>query len=424
VKVEQALRLLPALEMVGPLRALVLASSTPDETNRWGSAAPYLTVGKWAISVDLLRRGIPQFLTKLSDHVGRLYQHYAGALEADDKGDQPQVVVHLLAAAQMEERVGRYAAALAWGEVALGVAEGLNTRVTEVETLTFLGEVARAQGQFAAAARHYQRALVLAEAEFDPVRVIVASEGQGLVALAEGQLQGAAAWLGRAERLAVEEEHRAARGRILRSLAVVAHRQGDLHAAGERLRQARALIEGLDLAPEMARILDAQGGLDMALGRTAASLASFREALAWVRRAERDHRLECTIRIHLAELFLEMDRVSEGEEELRNAERLAIANDLGGRLIQIYTRLGTLRGMQGAETGFVFFEQALALCRLLDSAPAFEARVYHQYGLFKSALGRMEEARAWLERARELFSTAGPGFSLDEIDAELHRIPA
>jgi tetratricopeptide (TPR) repeat protein len=410
--------------LVGPLRGLVLASSTPDEANRWGSAAPYLTVGKWAISVELLRRSIPQFLTKLTDHIGRLYQCYASALEADELGDQPQVVVHLLEAARIEEQVGRYAAALAWGEIALTVAERLNNRATEVETLNFLGAVGRAQGQLGTAGRHYQRALALAEAEFDPAGVIEASAGQGLVSLAEGQLQGAAVWLGRAERLATGEEHSAARARILRSLAEVAHRQGDLALAGQWLREARALTEKLGIAHEMARTLETQGRLDMTLGRSAASLAAFREALAWARRAGHDSRLECTIRIRLAELFFETERVSEGEEELRHAERLAITNDLGRRLVQIYTRLGILRGMQGEETGVVFFEQALAICRLLDSAPAFEARVYHQYGLFKSALGRMEEARAWLERARELFASAGGSVSVDQIEAELDRIPA
>jgi tetratricopeptide (TPR) repeat protein len=424
VKVEQALRLLPSLETVGPLRGLVLASSAPEEASRWGSAAPFLTVGKWAISVDLLRRGIPQVLGRITDHIGQLYQHYASALEAEEVADHPRVVGHLLAAARMEERVGRYAAALAWGEVALGVAEGLNTRVTEVETLTFLGEVGRAQGQFPAAARHYQRALALAEAEFDQAGVILASEGQGLVALAEQKLQGAAVWLGRAEQLASGDAHEAARAGVLRSLAELSRRQGDLHAAGERLRRSRGIIERLGLVPEMARTLDAQGRLELALGQTAASLASFREALAWVRRGGRDPRMECAIRIHLAELFLEGDRVSEGEDELRHAERLAIGHDLGRRLVQIYTRLGTLRGTQGAETGFVFFEQALALCRLLDPAPAFEGRIYHQYGLFKAALGRAEEARAWLERARELFASDGSGATLEEIDAELERIPA
>lgn len=424
MKVEQALRLLPSLEVLGPLRGLVLASSAPDEASRWGSAAPYLTVGKWALSVEVLRRGIPQCLARITDHIGRLYQHYAAALDADDLGDHPQVVVHLLAAARMEEQVGRYAAALVWGEVALGVAERLNTRATEVETLIFLGDVGRAQGEFTAAARHYQRALALAEAEFDPAGVILASEGQGLVALAEDQLQGAIVWLGRAEQLASGDLHAPVRARVLRSLAELSRRQGDLHAAGERLHRSRTIIERLGLAPEMARTLDAQGRLELALGRTAAALASFREALAWVRRGGRDPRLECTIRIHLAEFFLEMDRVSEGEEELRHAERLAIDNDLGRRLVEIYTRLGTLRGTQGAETGFVFFEQALALCRLLDPAPAFEGRVYRRYGLFKAALGRTEEARGWLERARELLATSGGGASLEEIDAELDRIPA
>jgi hypothetical protein len=53
-----------------------------------------------------------------------------------------------------------------------------------------------------------------------------------------------------------------------------------------------------------------------------------------------------------------------------------------------------------------------------------EAEVYHQYGLFKSSLGRMDEARGWLERARELLAASGGGPSLELVDAELEQIPA
>lgn len=424
MKVERALGLLPSLEAIGPLRALALASSAPDEETRWGSAAAYLTVGKWTVSTDLLRRGIPQLLARITSHLSALYTRYADALDAEEAGELVQATAHLLAAARLEEKVGRFRAAIAWAEVALRIAEGLNTRKAEVETLIFLGSVARLQGLYPDAARHFQRALVLAEAESDPLGCIDASEGQGMVALSQGQLQGATAWLGRAERLAEGEAHDARRARVIRELAQVAARRGDLDGAGDRLREAREILARLGEPAEMARLLDAEGRLTLARGRPAEAIVGYREALAWVQRAGGDPRIGCGIRLHLADLLLSLDRTTEAEEEMRLAERLAIGHDLGRRLVQIYTRLGALRGRQGAEMGFVFFEQALALCRVLEPTPTLEAEVYHQYGLFKSNLGRMDEARAWLERARELLATSGGGPSLELIDSELDQIPA
>lgn len=424
MRVEQALRLLPGLEALGPLRGLVLASSAPDESSRWGSAAPYLTVGKWNLSVDQIRRSIPTLLERISLHLSHLYHHYADALAREQEGDMNGVVEHLLRAARLEEQVGRYDPARQWGEVALRIAEGLTLRRPEIQVLGFLGGIARAQGEYLAAARHYQRALVLAEAEFDEAGAIESSEGQGIVALMQGQYQGAGAWLSRAERLAVGEVHAVRRARILRELAEVARRQGDAQLAEARLRGAREIFEPRGEALEMAQLLDAQGRLHLAQDQPQASLASFREALAWLMRGGRDPRIECGIRLHLAELHHAAGRDVEAEEEMRRAEKVAIGHDLGRRLVQVYTHLGALRGRQGAETGFVFFEQAIALCQLLGPAPTLEAEVYHQYGIFKAGLAHPEEARGWLERAKELFITSGGGASLELIDEELRHLSA
>lgn len=422
MKVEQAFRLLPGVEALRPLPGMLLSSSAPDERNRWASAAPYLTVGKWNLSVEALRRRLPHLITRIAEHLGLLYQDFADALDSEERGEPVQAVAHLLAAARREEGVGRYGPALQWGEVALRVAEALNTRRPEIETLTFLGRVARAQGRCVEAARHFQRALVLAEAEFDTVGAIEASEGQGTVALVLGQLQGASAWLGRADRLAAGEEHALARGRILRALAEVARRQHDFATAGERLHHARELFERAEAGLEMALTLDAQGQLEVAAARHASGLTAFREALAWEHRAGPDPRIECTVRMHMAELHLDLGNESDAEQEMRYAERLAIAHDLGRRLVQVYTRLGALRGRQHKETGFVFFEQALALCQLLEPTPTLEAEVYHQYGIFKANLGRTDEARGWLERAREILKEAGGEGILDSIEEALHEV--
>jgi tetratricopeptide (TPR) repeat protein len=362
-------------------------------------------------------------LSKITSHLSTLYQSYADALDADAAGDLPKAVGHLLAAARLEEQVGRLGPALAWGEAALAIAEGLNSRKGEIEVLTFLGGVSRVQGLFVSAARHYQRALVLSEAESDQVGAIMASEGQGLVALAQDQVRGANVWLGRAERIAESTGDDLRRSQVVRALAEVARRDGDLSAAKARLEGALVTFERLGEALEMARTMEAKGRLLLTTGEHAAALAAFREALAWAERAGRDARIESGIRVQLAEVYLALERVSEAEEEMRNAEKLAITNDLGRRLIQVYTRLGALRGQQGRETGFVFFEQALALCHLLEPLPALEAEVYRQYGLFKSNLGRLEEARGWLERARESSRVSGGGPSLAVIEAELAQLP-
>ena len=107
---------------------------------------------------------------------------------------------------------------------------------------------------------------------------------------------------------------------------------------------------------------------------------------------------------------------------MRRAERVAIGDHLGRQLAQVYTRLGALRGRQGDDTGFVFFEQALSLCLFLDPAPALEAEVCRQYGHFKAALGRPEEAHGWLERAHELLVAVGGGAALEALEEEMGRL--
>src|SRR3989441_12500752 len=142
-------------------------------------------------------------------------------------------------------------------------------------------------------------------------------------------------------------------------------------------------------------------------------MAAYREALAWAQRAPRDAGLEVAIRVSLAELPLEAGRFLDGEEEMRRAEQVAIAGNLTGRLVQIYTVMGRLRGRQLDETGFVFFEQAIELSRMLERSPAAVAQVYLEYGLFRERLGQRGQGRAYLERARGGFGAGGGALGRD-----------
>ena len=422
MRVEQALRLLPNLEALLPLRGLLLSSARPDARVQWGSGGPYLTVGKRDVEPGELARSMSRVLTLVTEHINALFGAYIEALECQERSDTAGAVAALVGAGRLEEAVARLSQAHAWYDVALALAETLQDRRPEVETLLAIGQVCLTLGQYAEGARHYQRALVLAEAEFDRGRAVDASMGLGSAAFERAEWIGARAWFSRALRLSEAANDRVRLGQIEHRLGLLDRREGDLAAAGEHLRRAREAFEGLDAtgtARDMARVLDAQGDLDAALGRPGPAAGAFREALAWVRRDQHDPALDVSIRLHLAELLLETGRWLEADEEMRRAEQLAITSNQPRGLVRIYTALGTLRGRQGDETGFVFFEQAIALCRAFEGPAVDEARVFHAYGLFRQLSGNPDEARAHLERARDIFRSLGVDVEVERVEAAL-----
>ena len=424
VRVEKALALLPELEALEPLRALLVSIARPDERTLWSSSGPYLTLGRRGVLPDELRRRMPQAFHRVAEHLQVLYKAYVEALEAQQRSDPAGAVAALVRAGRLEEEQGRLTQAQAWYEVALRVAETLQDRRPEVESLRALGYVCLAQGRYADGARHFQRSLALAEAEFDQAGATGACEGLGDASLAQGQWAGAQAWYNRGLRLADAAGDAVLAGRLERQLGVLARKQGDLAAAGDLLRRARERCETAGASEEMARILNEQGRLDVQLGRYGPASAAYREALAWSQRGPRAAGLELSIRLNLAELDVETGRLLDADAELRRAEQVAIASNLMRRLVQVYTLMGRLRGAQGDETGFVFFEQAIELAKALDRSLVTEAQVYHAYGLFRGQLGQQDEARAYLERARELFDSLGESVERERVDAELRAMSA
>ena len=424
LRVEQALKLLPDLEVLSPLRALLLSTARTDERQVWASAGPYMTVGKRGVDTTELRRAMPQLLHRIGEHIGFLYQAYAAAIESQQAGDSATAVVTLLAAGEREEAAERLAAASTWYEAARPLAASLPARGPETDCLARLGRVCFLLGRYDDSARNWQRSLVLGEAEFDQSAATAASAGLGEVALARGEWAGANAWYQRGLRLAEAAGDVRSAGRLERRLGVLAHRRGDLAAAGDYLRQARERFEQVTEPAELARVLDSQGLLEASLGRQSAATAAYREALAWSLRAAHEPELEISIRHDLAALSLDTGRLLEAEEELRRAEEAAITRHRPGRLIRTYALMGRLRGLQKDETGFVFFEQAIGLCHALEHAASDEAAVYEEYGNFRMRLGQADEARAYLERARDLLEKLGQTGDLARVRQELEQLSA
>src|SRR5437762_4502539 len=144
VRVEKALGLLPEIEALAPLRALLVSLSRPDERALWSSSGPYLTLGKRGVQPEELARRMPQAFHQVTGHLQVLYRAYVQALEAQQRGEGAEVVAALLRAGRLEERVGRLSQAGAWYEVALRASQALQDRRPEVESLGALGRLSLA----------------------------------------------------------------------------------------------------------------------------------------------------------------------------------------------------------------------------------------------------------------------------------------
>jgi tetratricopeptide (TPR) repeat protein len=424
LRVEQAMRLLPALESLAPLRALVLGRSQRDAQDHWAGGGSYLTLGKRTVEPGELRHDVEGLLDEVHAHLAKVYDAYVTALERYDAGDTSGAVQALRDAGALEEGVGRLSQARAWYECAGRLAAELRDRKPEIETLARLASLSAVLGHFSEAARHFQRALVLAESEFDQPGAIQACDGLGRIALARGEWTGAQAWFTRGLRLAEAGGDQLVIGRQHHRLARLALARGDLTAAQEPLKRAEECFEQVQDAAELAAALKTRGELEARLGRTANAHAAYREALAWATRVREVTTVDLAVRLEVARLHMATGRYLEAEEELRRAEQAAVARRRERWVGRVYALIGRLRGLQGDQTGFVFFEEALRLCRGAEGSPAVEGDVLRAYGEFCLAMGLKDEARAYLERAREVFEQLGQVPDRDQVRAELKEVSA
>lgn len=404
LRVEQALRLLPDVDALTPLRAFLISTSRRAEPDAWDTAEAYRTVGRRFLRLGDLRRRVPEALARAQGHLVLLYDAVLDALDRERAGDMSGAVRALLRAGAGEEALGRFRESRAWYAHALGLSEALRDRRPEIEALCALGRVAVAAGDAEAGAREYQRALALAEAERDRVGAIDACAGLGDAAAAHGAWAGAESWYKRGMRLADEDPPR--RAALLHRLAQAASGRGDQAAAMDVARRAREMLDPVSGSLDSAKVLLTQGTIELRRERPEDAITAFREALAFARRGGNAPALEVTISLGLAQAFMAMERWRDAEDEARRGEELAIAHNLTHPLARLYAVLGSVHGAEGDEDGFVFFEKAIELSRGPDPTPGLEGEAYVEYGRFRRRLGDLEEARACFERAVELFTTA------------------
>ncbi len=412
MRVERVLRLLPEVDVLAPLRSLLISTSRPHAAEE-----QHLTVGKRIVRSGRLSELIPQSIQRVGEHLSTLYYAAVEALDAEERGDTPGAVRAFLHASRLEARVGRETQARTWIEHALRLAEEARDRRPEIETLHELGKLELALGSRDKAARLYQRAFALAEAEGDGARAAASCLALGSIALQRGTPQGAVSWFSRG--LQHTDGNAAMAGRLHLGLADVLIARNEPAEARARLAMAEECLGSTG---------DGQGLVELRMGmaRHAAHLseqdeaiAHYRAALDHAQRTTHDPRVELPVRLDLCRFLLSVDRLVEAEDEARRAEEHAVVHNLTNELARLYIIMGGIRRQQRDESGFVFFEKAIELSRGGEPAPLIEADAYREYGLFRRAFDDAYEARAYLERAREILESIGDTAALARVDSEL-----
>lgn len=418
LRVERALRLLPDIDLLAPLRTFLISTSKVQPATE-----PYRTVGKRIVQSPVrLREMVPGAIAEVTQHLAALYLRSLDALEAEQRGDLDEAVRALLGAGDLEERAGRLSQARIWFDHALSIAEGLHDRHPEIDALLRLGRIATVSSDLAAGARAFQRAFVIADNERNARAAASACLGLGDIALQEDQFAGADSWFTRGLEHASDDP--ALTAFLYLGLARSASRRGQHDAAEQRIAQARDLFEGDHHDEGIVWCLDALGSLAMARSEFTQALAHHSEALARLSTAAEHPQLELEIRLHLSDLFLAWGRIPDAEDELRRAEDRAILHNLPCHLARLYVKMGQVRAHRRDETGFVFFEKAIELSRGLEPFPRLEAEVYLEYGRFRKHFEQTDDARACIERAREILDGLGNGPALSRVTEELALLDA
>jgi tetratricopeptide (TPR) repeat protein len=243
----------------------------------------------------------------------------------------------------------------------------------------------------------------------------VACQGLGNVCDDQGRREEAASWYRRGLEAAGGLSDAGLEWPFFANLSVMAMLDGDLPEAERMLEEARARIEATGTEDAAAFWLNNRGLLLLESGDAAAAELLFREVLG----RTRDAHWELTARVNLGEALARQDRLFEAAEEARRAEEIAILHRFIADLVDVYVLLGSLARLRQDDGGFVFFEQALEVCREHALPDKTHAGVLHGYGQLHTACGRPAEGQAYLEAALEIYRTLGFAREAANVEADL-----
>jgi tetratricopeptide (TPR) repeat protein len=410
VTLDRLLGALPEQNDLVPLRRELLRASVTDAARAWARSSAYATVDKRVIGADALRSAVADARGAEHARVDALYDALAEALEYAASGNELAAAMRLIAVGEAAEVEENYRTASAYYEVAARFSESLADRRARILALRRLARANAALGDVDKAIALFGVSLDQAVAAGDVEAQIFILLGLGNIMGFQGRWQLGADHYESAIELCGTQFPRL-RSQIMANLAVMHRELGDLDRATAYLD---AVAESWDeMAPgEQSVWYNNRGLLMLDRADTVTAETLFRQALET---AGNDFD-RAMVLDNLAELSIRQENLSDAESYARAAEELALRAASPRALAEIYTRLGKIFRLRSDLNGVTFFEKALEICRG-RRYPLIEANAYLEYGIFRRTLGDTEEARTYIERARQLCAEIGAA-QLERIASE------
>jgi tetratricopeptide (TPR) repeat protein len=419
LRIDTALKAIPDTDDLAPLRQALLSASHAEGGAAWGLEEDHRTLGTRLADPAALERRIEALAERVRLRVEGVMRHTVRALAALERGDAAEGGEHLVAAGELEEGAGRLEQAREFYERALDLGRKPRDRRGEGLALRRLGRVARAMGEWELSARRYRESYDVSLAQRDDMGAVVACQGLGNVRVDQSRWSEAREWYHCGVERCPALPPRAEYVHLCLGLSVVERRLGALDAAAEWLargeKTARALGGGL-----MPYLDHAWGRLHLARGEAAEAEAAFGRALG----RELDPVMRVAVLVGLSEPLLLQGRTREALAAARDAEALAIHSRAVLRLPDVYRALGAASAARGDPEAYLFYEQALEVCRE-HRLPAWEVAATQQhYGGLEARRGDREAAAARLGEAHRLYTGLGARREAEEVAQELGRVGA
>lgn len=420
--VERALALIPDSDEFLPLSDAVIGTSRMDGDKRWARSGAYATLGKRIVDPAKLHDLVPRITARVQQRLQQLFTCILTAIQHQEAGDLGAAAETLVRAGEMEEEDRRLEKAERIYTMALEIARDLREKGPQILALRRLGRVSRAAGRLDEAWAWYHQSYHLSVDQMDIPGQVIACQGLGNVCDDRGQRELSREWYERGLSLVDGMDDPQLTWPFYTNLSILALMRGELAHAEALLSRARTYLEATGNEGLMLFWYNNRGLLLLEAGEVKAAERTFREAL------ERgDDRLwEAQIRANLGESLVRQERFLEAEEEGRRAEEIAIFHRFIPQLVDVYLLFGSIARARCDEEGFVFYEQALEVCRERGLPEVREAPVYHGYGLLYKSCGRPDEAVAYLDQACSIYAKLGLTVELERVrrDMEVLETPA
>jgi tetratricopeptide (TPR) repeat protein len=402
VTFETLSNLLPEDEEFEGLRLSLLGLAVPDPEKEWARSSAYATFDKRLVTRAQVEQALIEaeaaLRRNLQERFATTRELFAAFWAEQDDG----VVLRLVELGEQEERVQRFGRALRAYSAALSAALPLVDKGPQILALRRIGRLALVRGEVEEALAHYQRSAALANDAGDLIGEVTALTGIGNARSVQGWWREAENCyreaLSRIEAAGLGEELELQRGQLLNNLGLTAVRTDRRDEARQALRAALAVWHRVDAPNDLAiyhhnlaLLLDQEGD---STGAQAERLAAMQLDITPEKRA--------VIAIDLAQGFASAGKLLEAGRWGREAEQQAIAARSPYSLGHMYRGLGNIARAAGDSDGFTFFEKALEIARTRE-LPFLEAETLVDYAVLREEMGGIDEARAYLERACEIY---------------------